>query len=278
MCLTTRLPVSRPLVSALDSAFFRRSERKVADLAGQRALLTPHCLPVERESGQRCVRYFASKVSKNLCPLAVLSVVWLFNSVGLLILPTISSLPLFSFFDPDSFPILQFPSPREPYSLPTPNSQLPTSNRERLSLTLSAAASAASVPPHGDDLDRVGDVLEELDGALELHALDGLGGLTGVLEADTQVRAPGAGALSGRNLLSSVTDLKKNPASAHAHIYSRTGTAFSWRWEMYIDWGVNFSMRVGNSKSGGYDPAKNARSHRMTSRLTILKRLPEGGG
>jgi hypothetical protein len=75
-------------------------------------------------------------------------------------------------------------------------------------LALSSTASAASVSAHGDDLGLVLDVVEELEGALKLHALDGLGGLTGVLEADTEVRAPGAGALRGRNLLSGVTDEK----------------------------------------------------------------------
>lgn len=79
-----------------------------------------------------------------------------------------------------------------------------------MSLTLSGAAFATSVPPHGHNLGLVLNVVEELKGALELHALNGLGGLTGVLEADTQVRAPGAGALCGRNLLSGVTDLKKS--------------------------------------------------------------------
>ena len=77
-------------------------------------------------------------------------------------------------------------------------------------LTLSAATGAAGVAAHGDDLGLVGDVAEEGESALQLHAVDGLGGLAGVLEADTQVRAPGAGALSGRNLLSSVTDLKND--------------------------------------------------------------------
>ena len=84
------------------------------------------------------------------------------------------------------------------------------------SLTLRSTSSAASVSAHGDDLGLVLDVVEELEGALKLHALDGLGGLTGGLEADTEVRAPGAGALRGRNLLSGVTDLKdkKIPTSA----------------------------------------------------------------
>jgi hypothetical protein len=46
MCLTMRAPVSRPLASALASAFLRRPRRNSADLTGQRALETPNCLPV----------------------------------------------------------------------------------------------------------------------------------------------------------------------------------------------------------------------------------------
>lgn len=104
-------------------------------------------------------------------------------------------------------------------------------------LTLSSATNAASVPPEGNDLGLVLDVLEEGKGALQLHAVDGLSGLTGVLEADTQVRAPGAGALCGRNVLSSVTDLMQTktqhqrkpcpiPNSSTTHITERK----RWRW------------------------------------------------
>ena len=93
-----------------------------------------------------------------------------------------------------------------------PSQPHPSNARKKISnaLTLSGAAFATSVPPHGHNLGLVLNVVEELKGALELHALNGLGGLTGVLEADTQVRAPGAGALCGRNLLSGVTDLKRS--------------------------------------------------------------------
>ena len=42
----TRLLVSRPLVSALASAFLRRVRRCLADLAGHRARVTPKALPV----------------------------------------------------------------------------------------------------------------------------------------------------------------------------------------------------------------------------------------
>ena len=47
MCLTIKLAVSRPLVSALASAFLSRPRRISADLTGQRALETPKALPTE---------------------------------------------------------------------------------------------------------------------------------------------------------------------------------------------------------------------------------------
>lgn len=39
--------MSRPLVSAFASAFFRRPRRYSADLTGQRARETPNCFPGE---------------------------------------------------------------------------------------------------------------------------------------------------------------------------------------------------------------------------------------
>lgn len=88
-----------------------------------------------------------------------------------------------------------------------PSNQITHLDQRKYPLTLSSATSATSIPPHGHSLHLVGDILEESEGTLQLHAIDGLGGLAGVLEADTQVRAAGAGALRGRNFLSSVTDL-----------------------------------------------------------------------
>src|SRR6187402_1831492 len=46
MCLTIRLPVSRPLVSAFASAFLRRPSKNSADFTGHRARETPNCLPI----------------------------------------------------------------------------------------------------------------------------------------------------------------------------------------------------------------------------------------
>lgn len=53
--------------------------------------------------------------------------------------------------------------------------------------TLGGATGSAGVPPHGNGLLVLLDVLEELHGTLELPAIDGLGGLAGVLEGHTEV-------------------------------------------------------------------------------------------
>lgn len=75
------------------------------------------------------------------------------------------------------------------------------------SRTLGSAADGATVAAHGDSLALLLDVLEELDGALELPAVDGLGGLAGVLEGHTQVGTAGAGRLGGNDLGGSVPNL-----------------------------------------------------------------------
>lgn len=75
--------------------------------------------------------------------------------------------------------------------------KMPTSRHElSMPRTLSGAASAASISSHGDRLLVLLDVLEELDGAVELPAVDGLRRLAGVLVRDTEVGAPSAGALA----------------------------------------------------------------------------------
>lgn len=51
------------------------------------------------------------------------------------------------------------------------------------------------------------DVLEVLEGAGDLPAVDGLGGLAGVLERNTEVGAASAGALGGLDFGGGVTDL-----------------------------------------------------------------------
>ena len=72
--------------------------------------------------------------------------------------------------------------------------------------TLSSPAGAASVPPHRDSLLVLLDVLEELNSAVQLPAVDGLRGLAGVLVGDTKVGAPSAGALAVVDGLSCVSD------------------------------------------------------------------------
>lgn len=51
------------------------------------------------------------------------------------------------------------------------------------------------------------DVLEELDSSLQLPAVDGLGGLAGVLERNSEVGTAGAGRLGGLNLVGGVSNL-----------------------------------------------------------------------
>lgn len=84
-----------------------------------------------------------------------------------------------------------------------------SSNEKKGRLTLSSATGGASVAAHGNGHGLGGNVLEESEGLGQLHAVDSLGSLTGVLEADTEVRAARAGALGLRDLLGGVTDLYK---------------------------------------------------------------------
>ena len=84
-----------------------------------------------------------------------------------------------------------------------------TSAECRILRTLCATASAAGISSHGNALLQFLDILEVLDRTLDLPAVDGLGGLAGVLEADTQVGASRAGALRRGDVLRSVTDLQE---------------------------------------------------------------------
>lgn len=81
------------------------------------------------------------------------------------------------------------------------------SRKLQIGRTLSSAAGTAGVAAHGDSLVVALDVLEELERTLELPAVDGLSGLTGVLEGHTEVGTAGAGRLGGENLSRGVTDL-----------------------------------------------------------------------
>lgn len=72
---------------------------------------------------------------------------------------------------------------------------------------MSSTTSAPGISPHRHSLDMSLDVLEVGDGALELPAVDGLGGLAGVLERNTEVGATGAGGFGGLDLGGGVADL-----------------------------------------------------------------------
>jgi len=73
-------------------------------------------------------------------------------------------------------------------------------------LSLCSTSSSASVSPHGDGLLVLNDVIEERLCPLELPSIDGLSGLSGVLEAHTQVGAARAGALRWVDLRRCVSD------------------------------------------------------------------------
>ena len=77
-------------------------------------------------------------------------------------------------------------------------------------LTLCSTSSSASVSPHGDGLLVLNDVIEERLCPLELPSIDGLSGLSGVLEAHTQVGAARAGALRWVDLRRCVSDLQSS--------------------------------------------------------------------
>ena len=72
---------------------------------------------------------------------------------------------------------------------------------------MGSAAGGAGIAAHGDSLLVLLDVLEEGNSALELPAVDGLGGLAGVLEGDAEIGTAGAGRLCGFDLSRGVSDL-----------------------------------------------------------------------
>lgn len=83
----------------------------------------------------------------------------------------------------------------------------PSSAGDTELLALGSAASATGISSHGDGLLVLLDVLEELDSSLQLPAVDGLGGLAGVLERNSEVGTAGAGRLRGLNLVGGVSNL-----------------------------------------------------------------------
>ena len=89
--------------------------------------------------------------------------------------------------------------------------------------TLSSSAGAASVSSHGDGLGLLLDVLEELDGAGQLPAIDGLSGLAGVLERNSEVGTAGTSRLRGLDLGGSVSNLQtRKPRSARRSTISQS--------------------------------------------------------
>ena len=92
----------------------------------------------------------------------------------------------------------------------------PTPQAPALKRTLSGSSDGAIVPPHRDSLLVLLDILKELDGTLELPAVNGLGGLAGVLEGNAEVGTAGAGRLGGLNLSRSVSHLLGNAMLANA--------------------------------------------------------------
>lgn len=76
--------------------------------------------------------------------------------------------------------------------------------------TLCASASAASISSHGDGLLEFLYILEVLDSSFEFPAVDGLGSLSGVLEADSEVAATASCRFGAFNAAGgSVADLRK---------------------------------------------------------------------
>lgn len=73
---------------------------------------------------------------------------------------------------------------------------------------MGSSASATGISSHRDGLRLLLDVLEELDGAGQLPAIDSLGGLAGVLEGNSEVRTAGASRLRGLDLGGSVSNLE----------------------------------------------------------------------
>lgn len=76
------------------------------------------------------------------------------------------------------------------------------------SRTLGSTASAPGISPHGHGLSVALDVLEVGEGAAELPAVDGLGGLAGVLVRDAEVGAARAGGLGRLDVGGGVADLE----------------------------------------------------------------------
>lgn len=80
---------------------------------------------------------------------------------------------------------------------------------QRFGCTLRRSPSRPGISPHRHRLGVPNHIVQVGDGALELPAVDGLGGFTCVLEGNAEVGAAGAGGFRGLEVRGCVSDLKK---------------------------------------------------------------------
>lgn len=97
------------------------------------------------------------------------------------------------------------------------------------SRTLGGSASAAGISSHGDGLGVLLDVLEEGHSALQLPAVNGLGGLAGVLEGHSEVGTAGAGRLGRLNLSRGVSNLSLRARSVFWFLKEKNSLAVPFR-------------------------------------------------
>lgn len=83
------------------------------------------------------------------------------------------------------------------------------SSAMRWDRTLGGPTGAPSISSHGNSLFLLLHVFEKLDGTGELPSVDGLGGLSRVLEGSSEVGATCASRLGGRDLGGSVSNLEE---------------------------------------------------------------------
>lgn len=159
--------MSRPLVSAFASAFFRRPRRNSADLTGQRARETPNCFPNERKGISSVVRFLVAFDQRE-------------NGKSMII----------------SFPCSHAILHRK-YSL---------ENHEK-NLTLRASTCASSIPPHRHGLLMRDNIIQICDCALQFPPVDRLCRFTGVFEGNAEVGTASSSGFAGFDCCCCVADL-----------------------------------------------------------------------
>ena len=90
-------------------------------------------------------------------------------------------------------------------------------------LTLCTSSGAASISPHGNGLLHLLHVLQVLDRSLNFPTIDCLCGFSGVLEADSEVRATTPRRLGRRDVLRCVADLDEGSVSILFDLMSKLG-------------------------------------------------------